>query len=400
MAYMSNGLRREYYGQKNRQKQWYRSPHVSWTQGLLKRGPSLRQNMDKPWWKRPSTLPLVLVMMAFLIIIVGGTIRIHDAGESCPDWPQCFGTWGFMVDEAEQAAYWEEYPGQEDSRGPNHRYSIFEIFVEWFHRLLVGIIAVPILINAIVAQKLKSEYGEGLRNLAVVAGVLLIIQAIAGAVTVFYDNADWTVAMHLSLASIFTSLLVWQHIAMRAKEGANWAFLSTSKDFLNRQKNRLINITVSVFILLILGAWVSSTSGGQYNQACSIGFPDGWPKCQGAILPSIDGPGILVQMVHRFGAAIVGLVLILTSAKIRVDARDSGEGEGFSRATEIVTGFWILNVFIGGLYIVFADPQGFPEFISLLHLVFGVTSFIAAAMTLMMLRLAYLQQPESLGESE
>tara|TARA_S200000501_G_scaffold26617_1_gene22896 strand:- start:7231 stop:8250 length:1020 start_codon:yes stop_codon:yes gene_type:complete len=336
--------------------------------------------------------------MALLIITVGGTIRIHDAGESCPDWPQCFGTWGFAVDEAEQAAYWEANPDQIDSRGADHRYTIFEIFVEWFHRLLVGIIAVPILINAIVAQKLKSEYGEGLRNLAVVSGFLLIIQAIAGAITVYYDNADWTVAMHLSLASIFTSLLVWQYIAMRAHEGAQWAFLSTSKSFLNRQKKRLISITASVFILLILGAWVSSTAGGNYNQSCSIGFPNGWPKCQGSILPSIDGPGILVQMIHRFGAAIVGLILILTAARIRVDARDAGEGEAFSRATEVVTGFWILNVFVGGMYIVFADSKEFPEFISLLHLVFGVTSFIAAAVTLMMLRLAYLRKTDAIGE--
>ena len=336
--------------------------------------------------------------MALLIITVGGTIRIHDAGESCPDWPQCFGTWGFAVDEAEQAAYWEANPDQIDSRGSDHRYTIFEIFVEWFHRLLVGIIAVPILINAIVAQKLKSEYGEGLRNLAVVSGFLLIIQAIAGAITVYFDNADWTVAMHLSLASIFTSLLVWQYIAMRAHEGAQWAFLSTSKSFLNRQKKRLVSITASVFILLILGAWVSSTAGGNYNQSCSIGFPNGWPKCQGSILPSIDGPGILVQMIHRFGAAIVGLILILTAARIRVDARDAGEGEAFSRATEVVTGFWILNVFVGGMYIVFADSEEFPEFISLLHLVFGVTSFIAAAVTLMMLRLAYLRKTDVIGE--
>ena len=336
--------------------------------------------------------------MALLIITVGGTIRIHDAGESCPDWPQCFGTWGFAVDEAEQAAYWEANPDQIDSRGADHRYTIFEIFVEWFHRLLVGIIAVPILINAIVAQKLKSEYGKGLRNLAVVSGFLLIIQAIAGAITVYFDNADWTVAMHLSLASIFSSLLVWQYIAMRAHEGAQWAFLSTSKSFLNRQKKRLISITASVFILLILGAWVSSTAGGNYNQSCSIGFPNGWPKCQGSILPSIDGPGILVQMIHRFGAAIVGLILILTAARIRVDARDAGEGEAFSRAAEVVTGFWILNVFVGGMYIVFADSEEFPELISLLHLVFGVTSFIAAAVTLMMLRLAYLRKTDVIGE--
>ena len=399
MSDMSSRLRGEKDSQEKGSQERCCLPHGSWTQGLVKRGPPSRLDMDQPWWKRPSTLPLVLVVMALLIIVVGGTIRIHDAGESCPDWPKCFGTYGFMVDEAEQEAYWEANPDQIDSRGPEHRYTIFEIFVEWFHRLLVGIIAVPILINAVMAHRLRSEYGDGLRNLAVVSGVLLVIQAIAGAVTVFFDNADWTVAMHLSLASIFTSLLVWQYIAMRVQEGANWSFLSTSKAFLKRQKKRFVTITSSVFILLILGAWVSSTAGGNYNQSCSIGFPNGWPKCQGSILPSIDGPGILVQMVHRFGAAIVGLVLILTSARIRVDARDFGEGEGFSRAAEVVTGFWILNVFVGGMYIVFADAQEFPEFISLLHLVFGVTSFIAAAVTLMMLRLAYLHKSIP-GESE
>ena len=52
------------------------------------------------------------------------------------------------------------------------------------------------------------------------------------------------------------------------------------------------------------------------------------------------------------------------------------------------------------MYIVFANPDNFPEFISLLHLVFGVTSFVAAAVTLMMLRLAYLGRFNPTGENE
>ena len=337
-------------------------------------------------------MPLVLTAMAILIIVVGGTIRINDAGESCPDWPQCFGTWGFAVDEAEQTAYWEENPDQIDSRGPDHRYTIFEIFVEWFHRMLVGIIAVPILLNVFMTNRKKKTYGVGLRNLAIASAVLLVVQAIAGAVTVRFDNADWTVALHLSLASIFTSMLVWQYMAMRVTEGSDWKFLKASSAFLEKQKKRFIGITSSVFILLILGAWVSSTAGGQYNQGCSIGFPNGWPKCQGTFLPGIDGPGILVQMLHRFGAGIVGVVLILSAARVRMDSREFNEGEGFSKAVEIVTGLWILNVFVGGMYIVFANANEFPESFSLLHLVFGVASFIAAATTLMMLRLAHLKQ--------
>ena len=185
---------------------------------------------------------------------------------------------------------------------------------------------------------------------------------------------------------------------MRVVEGKDWKFLNASKAFLDKQKKRFIGITSSVFILLILGAWVSSTAGGQYNQGCSIGFPNGWPKCQGSFFPSIDGPGILVQMLHRFGAGIVGVILILSSARVRVDSRDFNEGEGFSKAAEVVTGLWILNVFIGGMYIVFANANDFPESFSLLHLVFGVASFISAATTLMMLRLAYLNQSKPTEE--
>ena len=48
--------------------------------------------------------------------------------------------------------------------------------------------------------------------------------------------------------------------------------------------------------------------GGQYNQSCSIGFPDAWPQCNGSFLPSLDGPGVLIQMIHRVGALVIGLV--------------------------------------------------------------------------------------------
>ena len=79
--------------------------------------------MEPAWWRRPSTLPLMMLVFAILIISFGGAIRIHDAGESCPDWPKCFGTYGFDISEAEQEAYWEENPDEIDSRGVEHRYT-------------------------------------------------------------------------------------------------------------------------------------------------------------------------------------------------------------------------------------------------------------------------------------
>ena len=88
-------------------------------------------------WRRPSLLPLGLVAVAAIIILAGGTIRILDAGESCPDWPKCFGTWTFAVSEEEQLQWWEDNPdATEDTRGAGYTYTTLEIFSEWVLSLI------------------------------------------------------------------------------------------------------------------------------------------------------------------------------------------------------------------------------------------------------------------------
>ena len=66
----------------------------------------------------PALAPSIgIVGNSLLIIVVGGTIRINDAGESCPDWPKCFGTLGFDISENEQEEWYNENPDEIDSRG-------------------------------------------------------------------------------------------------------------------------------------------------------------------------------------------------------------------------------------------------------------------------------------------
>ncbi len=351
-------------------------------------------------WRRPSLLPLALVAVAAIIIVAGGTIRILDAGESCPDWPKCFGTWTFDVSEEEQLQWWADNPdATEDTRGAGHTYNTLEIFSEWVHRLLVGLVAVPILINALWMQRMQKTYGPRVRNTAVLAGVLLVLQAGVGALTVVYDNRDWTVALHLCMATIWTSTLLHQYIAMRKIEGASWEFFSTSGAFLARYRARTDAFAASVLLLLALGAWVSSTApGAHYNQACSIGFPDGWPACRGQLLPSMDHAGVLVQMVHRVGALVVGALLVLGGARIKTAARAAGEPMALSRAVDFTAGLWMLNLLVGAGYIVFADAGGFPEGLSLVHLVVGVVAAVVAISVTMMSRL--VSPVDSGGESE
>ena len=355
--------------------------------------------MDSPWYKRPSSLPLGIFLTALVIIIVGGSIRVLDAGESCPDWPRCFGQWTFDVSEEEQGIWYEENPDEIDSRGAEYRYTTLEIFVEWFHRLIASLISIPVLANFLLIRRKREIYGDHLVKVSFFTGILLIIQGIAGYTTVKFDNEDWTVALHLTLALSFLSILLWQWMLMRKKEGAKWSMLSVPANFVASEFKRFVSLTSAILLLLILGSWVASTAGGNYNQACSVGFPDGWPKCQGNWLPSFDGAGILVQMIHRFGAGIVGIALILGGMKIREKTREYDAPIGYSRCFDIATGFWLANIFVGGLYIVFAKTGDFPEGLSLVHLTIGIAGFLSAAIATMLLRISSYSDEQQVNES-
>ena len=366
----------------------FKSLGLDFIRHVFKRGTLLLQPMEEAWWRRPSTLPLFILLFAVLIISFGGAIRIHDAGESCPDWPKCFGTYGFDISEEEQAAYWEENPDEIDSRGADHRYTVFEIFLEWFHRALVGVIAIPVLLNVIVAKRKIDFYGKRNFYSAVFIAILLVIQAIAGAITVFYDNADWSVALHLSLASIFTASILWQYKLTRVKEGAGWKFLQVAPEFKQLYHKKFDLIALSVLILLVLGAWVSSTAGGQYNQSCSVGFPDAWPQCNGQFFPTLDNSGILVQMIHRIGALLVGVVLIVALLRLKEEQSNYHNAKPFYNALLLTSLLWFANLMIGAAYLIKAKIGEFPEWISLLHLLGGVSTFIVAASGPMMFRLS------------
>ncbi len=331
---------------------------------------------SKSWW-RPSYLPMITAIMALLIVLVGGTIRIHDAGVSCPDWPQCFGTWTFDVSEEDQMAWYEDNPGNDDKLAP---YSTFEIFLEWFHRFLAAVIAIPVILSLVLAFR---GVDVRMKRLTASIFVLLGVQAVAGAITVFYKNVDWSVALHLVLALSFISLLLWQWLLMRMNEGLDWKLMHTPPSIIHEHLSRMVMMTLGVLLLMVLGAWVASTAGGQYNQSCSVGIGEGWPQCQGDWFPSLEGTGIMVQMIHRIGALVIGIALITGSMRIKTSCMDVDNDGMIARFFEASAGFWLLNIFVGGFYLILAEDGSFPEWLSLLHLMVGVASFLSAVIGLM-----------------
>ena len=336
---------------------------------------------------RGYVIPLIIALLSILVIITGGFIRINDAGESCPDWPKCFDSWSFDISESEQETYWNENPEEADSRGINHRYSTFEIFTEWFHRLLVGVILLPVcLYNVFRVKNSKIELGPKVHLMSFIVLLLLIIQAIAGAITVLFDNADWSVSVHLTLAILFVSSSIYQSLIWAKDLGKLPENMHIDQEIIV-QINKLLNFMVaSLFSLLFIGAWLATSEWGSYASACSIGWMEGWPLCQGKLIPDFQINGTDIQMMHRIVASLVGIFLIYGVYQISKICKEKAQILSNLSITGLILVF--ANGLIGGSFVVFAGSEGFPEYLSLLHLICGSLALLCFIIVLLIVNIS------------
>lgn len=320
-------------------------------------------------WLQAHNIPLLLAAMALTVIVAGGFVRINDAGESCPDWPTCFGTWGFDVSEADQEA-WYEASGEYDSRGMTHRYTSFEIFTEWFHRLLATGSGAVCIVGLLIVHRRKEALSSENLKAGKIALAVVIAQGALGAITVIFDNDSWSVVLHLIFALAYTAwLLYWWLIWLRdVGELPDWATLSTEVS--GAEKTRFGWYTLGTLPVLLLGVWVATGEGGAFNQGCSVGWWQGWPLCQGAIIPEImTNMAILAAWIHR--VAVILVALWLTRSYLAMNARLGGEAANLQKTMLIGTAAFIVNIFIGGFYVILAGGGEFPEWLSLVHLTLG-----------------------------
>ena len=100
-------------------------------------------------------------------------------------------------------------------------------------------------------------------------------------------------------------------------------------------------------------------------------------------------------MIHRIGALLVGLVLIMSLLRLKDEKEEYQNAKPFYNALLLTTILWFANLMIGAAYLVQAKIGEFPEWISLLHLLGGVSTFIVAASGPMMFRLSYSNLDDS-----
>ena len=227
-----------------------------------------------------ARLGLATTVLIFVLMVIGSIVRTTGSGLACPDWPLCHGRW---------------IPPLEP-----------KVLIEWTHRLVALVVSVLLVGTAflsIARPVLRSRLGW----LAALAVVLLAVQIMLGALTVWKLLDPAIVGGHLGVALLlFCTLLTLTLIARRHEEGA---------DLLPTGVSRPAGL-LPVLGLTTVAAFAQSLLGGAVaaNHAALV-CPD-WPTCNGVWWPPMEGL-VGLHMSHRLGAYTLAALVVVTAVRAR-----------------------------------------------------------------------------------
>jgi cytochrome c oxidase assembly protein subunit 15 len=140
---------------------------------------------------------LTATIATYMLIFIGGLVRVSGAGLGCPDWPKCFGRWIPPTDVAQLP--------------PNIDPSLFNFtlaWIEWLNRLAGMVVGIIIAVTAVMALFVARRYPRILWP-AVAAGLLTAFQGWQGSVVITSELEPLVVTVHGVIAMIIVSLLIW-----------------------------------------------------------------------------------------------------------------------------------------------------------------------------------------------
>ena len=287
----------------------------------------------------------------------------------------CFGTIGFDISEEEQEAWYIENPDEVDSRGSGHRYTTFQIFTEWFHRILAGLVLGPLVILNWYMLRGGEEKVKFASTLTV---VLIVWQGAIGWLTVEMDNLHWSVALHLSSALAFTMSMFWLWLTLTRTEDGLPDWLRFDISISKKWKVRVGLLSLGAFVSIFSGTFVSTTPGANFG--CGVdGLPDSWPLCNGKIVDSVEDVVAQSQIIHRWFVGLMLIALIFASYSIYNEQSGNNVLRNWIWGS---TFLFFVNTSIGAIYVLSWDlEEGFFEFLSLVHLMMASLTFVTMAIS-------------------
>lgn len=270
-------------------------------------------------------LAAVTVVATFALIVVGGIVRVSDSGLGCGPagsglngWPLCGG---------------DVVPGLN-----------LNSVVEYSHRVLAGAVAILMITLAVLAWRRYREH-RGIVRAATGAAVLVIAQALLGALTVENDLDEGLVATHLGLAMVLLALVLYVWRASRADVVGTPATEGGSGF-----RPLALAASGAVFLTILAGGYMAGTQnygradyrvGDGAHHACGKQFP----TCNGDFLPFGKARLVDIHLAHRV-LVYIATILVLTLVVLALRRRPSA---GVVRSAWIALGLLALQIVVGAL---------------------------------------------------
>jgi len=248
-------------------------------------------------------LSIAATATTFLLIAIGGLVRATGSGLGCSGWPKC------------TSDRWLP---------PLEYHSI----IEYSHRFTAFLDIVLVLVLAVVVWR---RYA-GVRRVTVPATAavfLIFFQAVLGGIVVKGELHAFLVSAHLATAMIFAGVLVCLTVASFT--------LGVRHSGSAHGLTRLARVAAAATLVLIaVGAYVRGEGAG-------LVFPD-WPLMDGRVVPRITSAPAGVHFAHRVLALVVGVLVVLVTAKAR---RERPRGGAVAVLATAATVLFVVQVLIG-----------------------------------------------------
>jgi heme a synthase len=270
-------------------------------------------------------LALLTVLSIYLLILAGGVVRSTGSGMGCPDWPKCFGQW---IPPTQVSQLPADYQQMYAHRGySDTTFNPVKTWIEYLNRLLGALTGIFVLATfATSLTYIKKR--PSLTYVSLSALVLVGIQGWLGAKVVSHLLAPWIVTLHMLLALLIVSLLLF--VAVQSNTQATEG--SKGSSYKKRVYVWLIISSILLTIQILFGTQVRE--GIDMLSAQLDGkFRDQWIGRLGATFIThrtmswfvLISVGIWVRLAFRVGEmpimrSIALLTILLTGVEIGVGA--------------------------------------------------------------------------------
>jgi cytochrome c oxidase assembly protein subunit 15 len=223
----------------------------------------------------------------FVLIFVGGLVTSTGSALAVPDWPLAFG---------------KLIPALEGG-----------VRFEYGHRVVAGVVV--ILTLALMTLTLMREQRRWVRNLALAAFGLIVVQAILGGITVLFLLPLAIAVTHAATAQAFFCLMV----ALAIFTGAGFIQAVPREEGPVRVPLAKLSAitTVTIYVQILVGALMRHLGAG-------MAIPD-FPTSFGRLVPPAWDEFIAVNFAHRCGAVIVSGLIVWTVVRVLTGHRDQPE---------------------------------------------------------------------------